>query len=838
MKTCLKLKKRVTIYVSFFLIAGLVSLQGVAGAAVNMPAFDSLAPLAGTIIAPADVAIDQQGRSYVAETNKNRVTILSQSGNLVARLRVAAPVSVAVDANGNVSVFNSGLEFLFKLGNGDGEFGKPMDIAVDSAGIVYVVDNTNHAINTYNSSGARIGSIGSPGSLDGQLHHPVSIAIDENAGEIVVLDLQLVYDPTTKKYIDGARIQYFDMNGVSLRAYSKFGYNNAGQDWNNNGATTYDITMGQVTRPKQVAVDSMSRIYVTDARLQKVMVYDNADGFLGTLDNASSPFRIPMGLAMGASGRLYVASLFTKKVEVFGVDVYTAMAATPSVLEFNVVENDVAPPSQAVTVSNQGNAPINLTAEPQDGWVAAATTTNTLLATESGSINITVDPTGFAPGTYPTSIVVDTGAGALETININLIVKPNPLQVSDGALTFETSLGTTPEKQLVALSSASVEATSSVMSWEASADQSWISLDKMDGATTPDTVKVYVDMSTIDTPDTYTGTITFNQKGKTALIPVEVTLTVSGSDTPPGDVPGLGGSGKQKWNKKWTISQLLDGTTNLNGVSGTSKSDAFAVGDNGAILHFDGKDWTQENPVTANALNSVWSSSAAEVNAVGADGLVLKFNGTNWTEVITNGSNALLDVWGDSGEIVTVDEFGAIDGIIVDDVGVALRTVWATGDNVYFAGEAGTIYNSVDGNTPVPMTSNTTKWLNGVWASSSTDVFAVGENGTIIHYDGKDWSPMVSGVTTNINSVCGTSAADVYAVGDGSIILYYNGTAWTAMDAEVGVDLNDIWCSDKKDVIAVGDSGTVILGRVGSFPWNHVIQTIVKNAKAAKKGNK
>ena len=504
MKKHLTMKKRVSLCFSFFLFAGLVTLQGIAGAAVIMPQFDSLPPLAGTVRAPADVAIDQQGRSYIAETNENRVTILTQSGNLVTRLGIAAPISVAVDAsgrilvggrdNGSVSVYAPNLGFLFKLGKGNGEFGKPMDIAVGSAGIVYVVDKTNHSINTYNSSGAKIGTIGSPGNGDGQLNHPISIAIDENAGELIVLDLQQVYDPNTRKMIDGARIQYFDMNGVSLRAYSKFGYNNAGQDWNNGGATTYDITMGQVTRPKQIAVDAMSRVYVTDARLQKVMVYDNYDGFLGTLDNASSPFRIPMGMAMGASGRLYVASLFTKKVEVFGVDVYTAMTATPSAIEFIVVENGAAPPTQAVTVTNQGNAPINLTPEPLDSWVSAAATTATLGATEKGSINIAVDPTGFAPGTYATSIRVDTGAGALETIAVILTVdpkSPNPLQVTGGPLTFTTPEGTTPDFQQVGIES------SDPSLWTATVDQlTLISLNKTTG-NAPSTVKIYADISSL-----------------------------------------------------------------------------------------------------------------------------------------------------------------------------------------------------------------------------------------------------------------------------------------------------------------------------------------------------
>ena len=68
------------------------------------------------------------------------------------------------------------------------------------------------------------------------------------------------------------------------------------------------------------------------------------------------------------------------------------------------------------------------------------------------------------------------------------------------------------------------------------------------------------------------------------------------------------------------------------------------------------------------------------------------------------------DIWADAdGNIVTVNEFGDIDGSIVDSAGVALRTIWGTAaDNVYVAGEAGSVFNSSVGvvwweHTPGPL---------------------------------------------------------------------------------------------------------------------------------------
>ena len=191
-----KMKQRVSLHLSFFLVVAVACLLGVAQAAVP-PAYDNLAPLTENVQMPTDVAVDQQGRVFIAETTRNRVTVLTQSGKFTGKMvSVPRPISVAIDAqgrllvgsaaDGSVSIYGSDLSRIGTLG----VFGKPMDIAVDSAGTIYVVDKDNNAIVTYGTGGT--GSIGTPGTSGnvqaaGELWHPVAIAIDENAGEIVVL---------------------------------------------------------------------------------------------------------------------------------------------------------------------------------------------------------------------------------------------------------------------------------------------------------------------------------------------------------------------------------------------------------------------------------------------------------------------------------------------------------------------------------------------------------------------------------------------------------------------------------------------------------------------------
>ncbi|GAB4343568.1 MAG: hypothetical protein Kow0089_19440 [Desulfobulbaceae bacterium] len=824
----------------------LALLQSSASAAVAPPQYELLAPLAANISAPTDVAVDNQGRVYVAETSSNRVVIFTQNGAPTGgKISVTKPISVAVDnggrvlvgskANGSVSVFSSALGFLFKLGAGNGEFGDPRDIAVDTAGNIYVVDLPNNTIRVYDGSGNFTGTIGTPGNGPGQLWHPVALAIDENAGEIVVLDKQQILDTYTSKMIDGARIQYFNLDGTPVpnKSYSKFGYNNAGMTFDpvKGMVTVYDITMGELTRPNGIAVDALSRVYVTDARMNLVMVYDNFDNFLTTVQSTDGPVRIPMGLAASPSGRLYVTSPFTGKVQVFGVDDYTALAVAPTTLSFSAIENGTVPAAQTATISNEGKAVIDWQATTASSWVSLGATSGTLLVSDPpAGLDVSVDSTGFAAGVYRGTVTVDTGKGASEEIQVVLEVASNPLQVAPASLTFDAEVGTTPEGQNLAVSSSSDPVT-----WDAVADQSWITLNKNTGTTdtTDTTVRVYVDPSSL-AEGTHTGTVTFSDSnGSLPDVTVDVTLNITPEGDTSGENPGTVANGGKKWKKRWSVHQVLDNGTNLNGVNGISKRDLIAVGDNGTILHFDGREWTAAASGVTDALNKVWSLSDTNAVAVGASGVALQYDGTAWTMAADAGDAALLDIWGsDTPATFAVDELGTVYDatfIAAGSPGTALRTIFGTADDDLFAaGEAGAVFHD-DGTGWAPMVPATTEWLNSLWANASDDVFAVGENGAIVHYDGSGWSAMQSPTARNLNGVCGFGADDVFAVGNDSLVLHYDGSKWEALDVGAGVNLNDVWCAGRGLVVAVGDNGTVVYGRSAKFPWVRVLHQIAIN---------
>jgi hypothetical protein len=114
----------------------------------------------------------------------------------------------------------------------------------------------------------------------------------------------------------------------------------------------------------------------------------------------------------------------------------------------------------------------------------------------------------------------------------------------------------------------------------------------------------------------------------------------------------------------------------LYGIWGPSENDLWAVGDDksldnprGVIWHFDGVEWSvvdtsliREGGVPV--LFKVWGRSAAEVYAVGQEGAILLFDGARWTEVDSPTSRLLFTVHGNE-EIVAASG-GFIDSVIVE----------------------------------------------------------------------------------------------------------------------------------------------------------------------------
>ncbi|MDP3694934.1 MAG: choice-of-anchor D domain-containing protein [Desulfocapsaceae bacterium] len=498
------------------LLAEIACTFGATALAATMPVFEPLPSIDAQVDKPTAVTVDAQGRLYVAESENNWVRVFTQGGQYLATLTgLAKPISVAVDAAGriyvgsaslgNVTVFAADFTKQLKLGNGDGEFIEPADIDIDSSGQIYVVDKDNNTVRVYNTAGVLLKSIGTRGNGNGQLYHPTSLAIDPVSFELVIIDHPQIWDDFSQALIDGARIQFLGMDGTFHRGYPKFGYN---------------MNAGQLVKPMQVAVDPDNRIYVSESRWQKVMVYGKDGVFLGMIDNSTHPLRTPLGLFMAASSRLYVASLLGEKVDVYGIDAHSAMSLAPSTLNFTTTEGGNAPDPQNVTIKNSGKQALTWTAGTTADWLNLDPTVGTLEPTKTGVLAVGVKNTGLAQGTYQGSISIMV-LGMTEKVAVTLTVKPNPLLVSPDSLSFTTTTGTNPVTQPLSVTNAGTDK----LNWSATADQPWLKLSKATGHA-PDQIEIDADVSNLAL-GTHTATITFinDSTGGSVLVPVSLSIT-------------------------------------------------------------------------------------------------------------------------------------------------------------------------------------------------------------------------------------------------------------------------------------------------------------------------
>ena len=177
---------------------------------------------------------------------------------------------------------------------------------------------------------------------------------------------------------------------------------------------------------------------------------------------------------------------------------------------------------------------------------------------------------------------------------------------------------------------------------------------------------------------------------------------------------------------------ILSGIPALNGVWCGSGSNVFAVGQEGAILRFDGSQWMWMTSPTSEGLNVVWGLSDSNVYAVGDNGTILHYDGETWEQMTVPSEIDFHGIWGSS-----VSDLHAVGGTeqasSPDDsmyrppwhAELTPRSRWPI---LHYDGSAWTAEN-----LPPPLYHQGIS-LYGIWGTSGAGavVFAVGQNGVIL----------------------------------------------------------------------------------------------------------
>lgn len=298
--------------------------------------------------------------------------------------------------------------------------------------------------------------------------------------------------------------------------------------------------------------------------------------------------------------------------------------------------------------------------------------------------------------------------------------------------------------------------------------------------------------------------------------------------------------------------------TQLNSASAASANNVITVGErNGAgngislITANGGTTWTLVDTGAAQALNDVWYATAGtDAYAVGDAGTSLRYNGAAWADNNTaglGGHNYFGIAGFDANEIYAVGYDGVANGRAAVKLNGGNWTAINLGTKqlndvavsnlngrkkVYVVGEDGTVFSFVSGSTftagswtNLSTGITATDELKSVWAYMN-EIYIVGDDAAgngVFYYsvdDGTTWHRNTSNFTNNgLKSIWGNAyRTGLYAVGDNGSMFFYNPAvgSWTALNANKNITIKDLRCvcgyttGFVYDIFMVGDLDTIL----------------------------
>jgi len=297
------------------------------------------------------------------------------------------------------------------------------------------------------------------------------------------------------------------------------------------------------------------------------------------------------------------------------------------------------------------------------------------------------------------------------------------------------------------------------------------------------------------------------------------------------------------------------------------------------------------NVTTSYALTTVWGSSKTDVWASGSGGTVIHWDGTAWKPTplpsdsgapLKNTFHALRgsgpnDVWVASTTNLIFHTDGFKNGTATwvrapnatEDYTPPglLYAAWATSpDDVRFVGvpanweppgqylnsnqfvksasDAGIAWTRLEG----------TATIHGIWGTSPDDLWLIADNS--IYYDwyngqwvytdsqvgltlhgrrsGDDftWTAVDSRANSVFRGIWGTSANDIWIVGDSGTIRHLgeSESAWSVVEAPTTETLHGVWAAAPNDAWAVGESGTIL--HWDGSAWNRAVAAFPANKRS------
>jgi hypothetical protein len=190
------------------------------------------------------------------------------------------------------------------------------------------------------------------------------------------------------------------------------------------------------------------------------------------------------------------------------------LAVSHTNLDFNLVP-DKTTQSKYFTISNHGLGRLNWNIETEESWIDVSPTYGSIppFSFSTNKLVRVAIQGSPSPGTHSGSVIVRSNGGK-QTVHVNLQVQAPPnLSVNPLFLTFIKGFQEQPASQTLAISNTG----EGTMNWSATADQSWMYLDKSEGTNNEN---IQVGITEPPGPGTYPGTISIKSNGGDRDIPI------------------------------------------------------------------------------------------------------------------------------------------------------------------------------------------------------------------------------------------------------------------------------------------------------------------------------
>ncbi|MES2328650.1 MAG: cadherin-like beta sandwich domain-containing protein [Bacteroidota bacterium] len=300
---------------------------------------DSSVAAMATFRGPSGVAVDVAGNVYVADAGNNKIRKISTTGVVSTYAGSGTQSGSADNAVANLATFN-----------------RPLGLAIDERGNLYVADAGNNKIRKISTTGI-VSTYAGSGTQSGSADNSVPTLATFNAPSGLAIDVM-------------GNVFVADQGNHKIRKITPTGVVTS---FAGSGTGTVDGvgTAASFKSPSGIAFDIAGNLFVADQGNHKIrkitptgLVTSLAgSGTGGSADNIKgslSSFNFPTALVVGDSGRIYVADENNHKIRRITPLGYTITPAISPGLQFDSTTGTVsgkpvtfAPLTYAVTAYNQ-----------------------------------------------------------------------------------------------------------------------------------------------------------------------------------------------------------------------------------------------------------------------------------------------------------------------------------------------------------------------------------------------------------------------------------------------------------------------------------------------------